>query len=120
MPAENPSWNDTQKLLAFIILGAFILVILIWLFHPPQADPGSAAVLNTLVGALVGMAGMVVTYYFGSSSGSKAKDDKMADIALKATSNGGVPPQAPGTTTTTTTSAQPAAVTTITDSPPKP
>jgi hypothetical protein len=37
MPA-NETWNDTQRLLAFIIITSFIIVIVIWLFHAPTGD----------------------------------------------------------------------------------
>jgi hypothetical protein len=78
MADNNPipeTWNDTQRILAFVIVAALIVVILIWIFHPPTGDAASNAVLNVLVGALVGMAGTVATFYFGSSKGSKDKDD---------------------------------------------
>jgi hypothetical protein len=104
---NDTSWGDTQKLLAFLLVLAFIVVIYLWMLHPPSSDPGTTSVLNTLVGTLGGMAGMVVTFYFGSSKGSKDKDDTMASIASHAAGNGTTQP--PGTTTTTTTSAPPAA-----------
>ncbi len=72
------SWNDTQKLLAFVVVAAFILVIFIWMFHPPATDVASTSVLNTLVGTLGGFAGMVVTFYFGSSRGERSKDTTIA------------------------------------------
>lgn len=76
----SESWNDTQKLLAFGLVTAFVVVILLWMFHPPTGDAGTTAVLNTLVGTLGGMAGMVATFYFGSSQGSKTKDDTTASL----------------------------------------
>ena len=87
MPS-NESWNNTQKILAFVIIIALVVVILIWIFHPPTGDAASNSVLNVLVGALVGMAGMVATFYFGSSQGSKDKDQALSAIAT-GTGNGG-------------------------------
>jgi hypothetical protein len=74
------NWNDAQKLLAFTLTVSFIVVILLWMFHPPSGDAGTTAVLNTLVGTLGGMAGMVVTFYFGSSKGSSNKDDTISEM----------------------------------------
>jgi hypothetical protein len=95
---NNESWNNTQKILAFLIVIALIVVILIWIFHPPTGDAASNSVLNVLVGALVGMAGMVATFYFGSSQGSKDKDQALSAIAT-GTGNGG------GSTSTATVTA---------------
>jgi hypothetical protein len=100
---KSESWGDTQKLLAFILVIAFIVIVLIWMFRPPAGDAGAIAVLNTLVGTLGGFTAAVVTFYFGSSKGSKDKDDTLGDIATHA-SNGGTPPAAPPGETTTTTS----------------
>jgi hypothetical protein len=94
------TWSDTQKLLAFVLVVAFIVIILLWMLHPPSADAGTTSVLNTLVGTLGGMAGMVVTFYFGSSQGSKDKDTAMRDIATHVTGTG----NGNGTVSTTTTS----------------
>jgi hypothetical protein len=92
---NNESWTSTQKLLAFLIVVAMIIVILIWLLHPPVGDAASNAVLNVLIGALVGMAGTVTTFYFGSSQGSKDKDQALIASAT-GTGNGSptvIPPQ---------------------------
>jgi hypothetical protein len=78
---QTTSWNDTQKLLAFVLVVAFILVIVAWMFHPPAPDAASTSVLNTLVGTLGGFAGMVVTFYFGSSRGSGTKDQTIAALS---------------------------------------
>ena len=56
-------------------------VIVIWIFHPPTGEPGQLAVLNTLVGALGAAFGMVVSYFFGSSSGSQQKDETISSLA---------------------------------------
>ncbi len=93
------SWNDTQKLLAFIVVCAFIIVIYIWMFHPPQTDAAATGVLNTLVGTLGGFAGMVVTFYFGSSRGERTKDTTIA--AQLPDSPNGTHPASPPTTAPT-------------------
>lgn len=79
------SWNDTQKILAFVLVVAFIIVIFVWMFHPPATDAAATAVLNTLVGTLGGYTGMVVTFYFGSSRSSTSKDQTIANLSTGTT-----------------------------------
>jgi hypothetical protein len=83
----NESWNDTQRLIAFTVVVSFIAIIVIWLFHAPTGDAASNAVLNILMGALAAAFGAVITFYFGSSKGSKDKDDTISSIATH-TENG--------------------------------
>lgn len=96
------SWNDTQRLLAFIVVVALIIEILIWMFHPPVGDAGAMAVLNMLLGAHVGYVGAVITFYFGSSKGSKDKDDTISSIARSENGTGGSTSTATVTAATTT------------------
>lgn len=77
---QTTSWNDTQKILAFVLVVAFIAVIFLWMFHAPSSDAAATSVLNTLVGTLGGFAGMVVTFYFGSSRTSATKDQTIAAL----------------------------------------
>lgn len=88
MNTTTTSWNDTQKLLAFITVIAFIMIIGVWMFHPPSTDAAATAVLNTLVGTLGGYAGMVMTFYFGSSRGERTKDGTIASITTTQPTNG--------------------------------
>jgi uncharacterized YccA/Bax inhibitor family protein len=84
------TWSDVQKLLALGIVLAFVGVIVLLIFHPLQ-DPAANTILP-LVGALGGMAGGVVTYYFGSSKGSTdkdtARDSTMNTLVDKVTGTG--------------------------------
>lgn len=74
---------DTATALALVITFAFILVIFGWMFFPPKAaDAGSLAVLNTLTGVLGTAFVGVVQFFFGSSKGSKDKDDTISQMAL--------------------------------------
>lgn len=82
------SWNDTQCILAFAIISALVAVIFVWMFRPPTGDAGSIAVLNTLVGALIGMSGLIANYYFSSSKGSQAKDTTIQNMAASVTGTG--------------------------------
>lgn len=81
----NPGWSDTQKILALGITGAFVAVVLLWMFLPPKGDPGSIAVLNTLVGTLGGAFVAIVGFFFGSSKSSSDKDDTIKSIAMSDT-----------------------------------
>lgn len=105
---NNESWNNTQKILAFVIIIALVVVILIWIFHPPTGDAASNSVLNVLVGALVGMAGMVATFYFGSSQGSKDKDQALIASATGTGNGSGTSSPAPVPTETSDHAAPPA------------
>jgi hypothetical protein len=82
--------SDAQSALAFVVTLAFIFIIVLVIFHPP-ADP-QAATIFTLIGSLATLAGMVGSYYFGSSKGSTAKDEGQArtlsTLVNKVTENG--------------------------------
>jgi uncharacterized YccA/Bax inhibitor family protein len=92
---QTTSWGDTQKLLAFVIVVAFIVVIFTWMFFAPKSDVAATAVLNTLVGTLGGFAAMVVSFYFGNSRASANKDQTIANLANPAAPT--VPPAPPPT-----------------------
>lgn len=81
-----------QGMIAFLVTVSFVAIILVWMFHPPKGDAGSIAVLNTLVGALAAAFGMVVSYFYGSSSGSKDKDDTIKSMAGVPTLPAPIPP----------------------------
>ena len=90
---QTTSWADTQKLLAFVIVVAFIIVIFTWMFFAPKSDAAATAVLNTLVGTLGGYAGMVVTWYFGSSRASANKDATIAALSQPSANQLPPPPE---------------------------
>jgi len=95
MQQTTTPWSDTQKILAFVVTAAFILVIFVWMFFPPKADSGATAVLNTLVGTLGGLATMVLQFYFGSSRNANTKDNTIAALVAPeaAPTTEGVPPK---------------------------
>jgi hypothetical protein len=66
----------TPKLLAGGITVGYFLVLWYMLDHGLPKDGGEA--LLVMLGALGGAWGSVVAYYFGSSSGSAAKNDLLA------------------------------------------
>lgn len=71
---------DVRTGLAFVIVGLFGLDMILWHVYPPVLDQGQAAIVNQINGALLIMVAGVVGFYFGSSSGSKAKDDALIAV----------------------------------------
>lgn len=65
----------------FVVL-SFTLVLCSIIFRPTnpkeERDPASSALINILVGAMTAGYSTVLGYYFGSSSGSKNKDQTIA------------------------------------------
>ena len=59
-------------LAAGIILGFFVVLLTVFILGVP---PEGGEVVMILVGALVTLTTSVVGYYFGSSAGSKSKED---------------------------------------------
>lgn len=73
--------DRTPEVLAYgVTLGFF--GVLAALMHYGMPDKGGEALL-VMLGALGGAWGSVVAYFFGSSSGSKAKSDAMAALAKR-------------------------------------
>jgi ammonia channel protein AmtB len=70
------TWTSTQQVIAFALVGAFILVIFGWMFFPPKSvDQAALSIINMLIGALVAKMTTVVDFFLGSSEGSKMKDE---------------------------------------------
>lgn len=57
---------------ALIVAGFFLLLYLLVYQAVPELNKD---ILNIVVGALIGMAGNVVNYFFGSSKGSADKNE---------------------------------------------
>lgn len=64
--------------LALVIIGAFVGTVAGVLFGTLTVD---SVLAGTLIGYLSAKAEQVIAFYFGSSAGSKKKDDALADIA---------------------------------------
>ena len=67
------------RILAFVIVAGFMLtVFLVLLGHVEcMKDPLMATTVGTLIGFVSAKCEQVVAYYFGSSAGSKAKDEAL-------------------------------------------
>lgn len=104
---------ETQPVLAFLIILSFVGIVLIWLFHPPFGDAGAMAVLNTLLGTLGGAFIAIVGFYFGSSQGSKDKDETIGRMAAPEAETLSVTTAAPDGKTGATASTKAAKVTAV-------
>lgn len=69
----------TTPILCFLFTGAFFIVIILMFFF--TINPEMKDVANLIIGSLVTIELMIIGYYFGSSSGSKNKDDVIATHA---------------------------------------
>lgn len=69
-------------LLALGLLSVTFILFGIVLFDQTPVDPSRKDILIYILGVLSAVATQVVSYYFGSSAGSKAKDDALKE-ALK-------------------------------------
>lgn len=72
---EIQSKDNTNKILAYTVVGAFIAVVGAALLGYAKVD---SVLAGTLVGYLSAKAEQVMSYYFGSSSGSDKKTDLLA------------------------------------------
>lgn len=70
--------DNTNKVLAYTVVGAFVAMVAGTLLGYAKID---SVLSGTLVGYLSAKAEQVLAYYFGSSIGSKSKDNALADIA---------------------------------------
>lgn len=86
MKKQKPYWMpDTQGFLAIAIMWLMAVIVLILLISPPQIDERTSGVLMTIVGVLIACMKDVYAFFFGSSKGSKDKDDAMVKLATEPT-----------------------------------
>lgn len=64
-----------------IVTTGFMAVIALLIWRPVAFDQSSATLLNVLLGSLAANFGIIVQYVFGSSAGSKQKDEILGSIA---------------------------------------
>lgn len=72
---ESDTKDNTNKILAYVIVLSFILTVTGVLFGGMRAE---SVLAGTLIGYLSAKAEQIVAYYFGSSKGSKEKTDLLA------------------------------------------
>jgi hypothetical protein len=73
--------DRTPSIIAAVVLLAFVMALVLVLNH--QIPPGMHDVAITMLGTLGAMVMTVVTYYFGSSRGSRQKDELLGQAAGK-------------------------------------
>jgi uncharacterized membrane protein len=89
MDNTRPTWTNTQQVITFALVFAFIAVIFIWMIWPPKViDQSAMTVVNMLLGALVAKFTTIIDFFFGSSQGSKAKDESQSRTIENLTSTG--------------------------------
>lgn len=75
----NWTWvPDTKAVIAILVILCTIGIAIVLLMHPVLTD---SPMLNIVVGGWIAYGTTVIQYYFGSSQGSKVKDDALAQIA---------------------------------------
>lgn len=81
----KPNWiPDTKGFIAIAVVGSFVVAVFIWMLFPPtKIDQAALTVVNMLLGALVAKFGTIVDFNFGSSQGSKDKDDAQNKVVEK-------------------------------------
>ena len=73
--------DKIRAIIGGLIITGFLAVIAAFFVFPLKGDTG---LFNVLIGILGGSFTAVVGFYFGSSSGSKAKDTTLSSIAMPA------------------------------------
>jgi hypothetical protein len=76
-------------IISVVVVAGFVILLGLWLFHPPTSDQTVLAVLNTLVGTLAAAFGAVVQYWLGSSAGSARKDALLIGAKMRSEQDGG-------------------------------
>lgn len=73
----------TPRVLASVVVGGFLACVYAVLsgYVNGLDDPAVVGIVGTLIGYTSAKADQVVSYYFGSSASSKAKDDTISTIA---------------------------------------
>lgn len=75
---------EPRTVLAYTITISFITVVIMLMLRPVTLDDRTTQILNVLLGAMVAQLVNVYQFFFGSSSGSKDKDEAL----IVAASNG--------------------------------
>ena len=79
---ESTVKDNTNKILAYIVVGAFVALVASVLFGTAKVD---SVLAGTLVGYLSAKAEQVLAYYFGSTKGSADKTAMLAEVTRNKT-----------------------------------
>ena len=72
---------NIQNTLSLIATFAIVGLLMVWTFYAPPDNQ----TVTMMAGLLAGYVAAVYQFHFGSSAGSKSKDEAMAGMAEKAT-----------------------------------
>jgi uncharacterized protein YacL len=95
LAATQGETMSLQATLAICITLMVAAIGVMFVFHPPDA---TNQILTSLISTVMTVFVMVFSFYFGSSSGSKDKDDTVKQIALGTTVPAEDKPAAPAAT----------------------
>lgn len=101
---RRPIWMpDTQSFIVIALFFIFFFVLVTLMYRPLTVNESIMTLLTALIGMLAQKMSTVIDFHFGSSRGSKEKDDAQTKMVERVLSN---PPSAdlvtPTVTTTTT------------------
>lgn len=83
---ESALHDNTPKVLAYVVVGGYLIVQAFLLTS--TVDPAMRDIVMRSLGTLDALVGMVASYYFGSSAGSRLKDVRDAVVARLSPSGG--------------------------------
>lgn len=72
---------DLRTTVALIVVPSFIIVLILTMFIKLPVDNATLAIISAMFGSLMTKFGTIVDYLFGSSDGSKKKDDAIIEAA---------------------------------------
>ncbi|MBD2054618.1 hypothetical protein H6F88_00990 [Oculatella sp. FACHB-28] len=81
--------------LSTFVVFAFTLLLCTMVFYQPEEerDDNTNSLINILIGTLTAGFSTVLGYYFGSSSGSRTKDETISQLSSDVTESISTPPQ---------------------------
>lgn len=115
--SKRPLWMpDTPSFIVVSLFAIFFIVLLTLMYRPPTVNESIMTLLTALIGMLAQKMNTVIDFHFGSSRGSKDKDDAQNKMVDRVLSVPLVPPPAgPGAPVTTTTTVTPDSTVTKTE-----
>ncbi len=91
-------WDWYASLLGFFVIISFTLILGKMILSPPRSsdsDENTKGLINILVGTLTAGYSTVLAYYFGSSAGSRNKDNTIASLSAESLASPSISPIPP-------------------------
>lgn len=73
--------REPRNIIGGTVIIAFVVTVQCLIWFPPKADAAMLQALVQMIGSLGTLAGTIVGFYFGSSQGSREKDETIKQIA---------------------------------------